>query len=86
MTKISVILSFLLCWSFVSPNLHHEKSNDKSVGESNYINDGSDLTLVGKEYSDEASSGRDWGGDSSNVLNHKVYLNLNINRNAINNK
>jgi len=85
MMKISVILSSLLCWSFVSSNLHHEKSNDKGVGESNYINDGSDLTLAGKEYSDEASSGKDWGGDL-NFLNRKVCLTLIINRNAINNK
>lgn len=78
--NISVILSFLLCWSFVSPNPHHEKSNDKSVGESNHINDGSDTLTLGKEYSDEPSSGKDWGGDFFNFLNffnHKVCLNIN---------
>ncbi|KMQ96062.1 hypothetical protein RF55_3682 [Lasius niger] len=69
MMNISVILSFLLCWSFVSPNPHHEKSNDKSVGESNHINDGSDTLTLGKEYSDEPSSGKDWGGDFFNFLN-----------------
>lgn len=89
MMKILVILSFLLCWSFVSPNPHHEKSNDKSVGESNHINDGSDTpTLAGEEYSNEASSGKDWRDlfNFLNLLNHKVCLNPNINRNAINNK
>lgn len=60
------------------------------MGESKHINDESDtLTLVEEEYSNEASSGKDWKEKIFNFLtflNHKVCLNPNINRNAINNK
>lgn len=68
--KISAILTFLLSWSFVSSNPHHEKSDDKSAGELNYANEHESKNLN----PNEASSGKDWGGIILNDFSQKVRL------------
>jgi len=70
MKKISVILSFLLCWSAVSSNVPHRKtSNGKSANELDYVTErGDDNASLGKESSDEASSGKDWKGNIEHLL------------------
>lgn len=81
MKQTSVIVAFLLCWSAVSPIPHHKTSNSKSVNEVDYvIEHNDDNANLGKESTDEASSGKDWGGNIiQNILNflyQKVRLQL----------
>lgn len=69
--KISVFLAFLLSWSLVSSSPRQETSNDKSVGESNHENDGGSDSS-GFARTNEASSGKDWGGDTWDLLSQTV--------------
>jgi hypothetical protein len=74
MKKISVILSFLLCWNAVSSNVPHCKtSNDKSANELDYVTErGNDNANLEKESSNEASSGK------NREENIAKYQNLNF--------
>lgn len=83
MKKTSVIIAFLLYWSAVSPNPHHKISNSKSVNEVDYVIEHNDNANLGKESTDEASSGKDWGGNIiQNILNF-LYQNVCIHLDAI---
>ncbi|EFN81475.1 uncharacterized protein LOC105185997 [Harpegnathos saltator] len=73
--KISVILAFLFFGNFASSEPHRVRPNDKSVkGESYHANDGgSDSSNFARtESSDEASSGKDWGGEDRPSFWHRT--------------